>query len=931
MGKIYIGDTLISITPGSTEAEAAYTKAQSDQKITDLIDGAPDTLNTLNEIAEGIGNLKLDSLADVEIKDGKVGTIDTISGGTQAVDGEYTGVGSASSGSGTGATFNVVVASGSVGSITVNNAGSGYIIDETLSITEESLGYNGSSGTGSDPVTFDVATLADAGIMIYDATAAGTKADPHFINKTLSEIGIVTSASPVFTGDFTVDENANGTTFFVDSTNDRVGIGTKVPGAKLVVIGDTKLNGDLSVDTNELFVDSTNSRVGIGTATPTAGHNLTVAGSSLFNHNILLPGVSKGFTKQNCYYKTGGIRLQKAASANDEVTLRYNGATSNDFIIQQQYNNAAAGKITLVGTLPSGNANVGETAIRLDAQVIDVGFTNVNLINLKGDTEVGSNKSVIFKDSRDATDGLQFFHTGVRAAAGEAGRDAIQMGMYGNSGDADYGKFKITHKVGSATNTDVLSVSNGGGNITIHKPTQFTNGISGTLSTAAQGNITSVGNLTSATVSGDLSVDTDTLKVDATNDRVGINKAVPTVALDVNGNAIAAEPTASTHLATKNYVDGGEFNFNVYQQNSGNSTAAVVDIGNQHIPSVDIEYAYIGAYTGILPAQLFKNKTYYDFYLRLNRGVTGFGDQCFFGGSTQETHITPQITTLGNEVYKDNVYLSGTVDIPNTITQMGTGVFSGANISSYTIGTGISTIPDSTFKDCYSLTAVNFPSHITSIGASAFSGAAGALSSPILTIPDNIITIGDNAFDSFGGSSLTTLTIGDGVTTIGDDVFSNSGNNLSSLTLGSSVTTIGVNAFRDMYSITSFTIPNSVTSIDTGAFQAAYSMGNVTFESGGTSLSIGTSAFSDHYDATIIDLPAHVSALGNNAFGGAGNSFSGGTPLIVRLRATSPPAITGAPFSSSNASDIEVPTSALSAYGGVGGTFAGLNVVDGGF
>ena len=538
MGKIYIGDTLISITPGSTEAEAAYTKAQSDQKITDLIDGAPDTLNTLNEIAEGIGNLKLDSLADVEIKDGKVGTIDTISGGTQVVDGTYTGVGSASSGSGTGATFNVVVASGSVGSITVNNAGSGYIIDETLSITEESLGYNGSGGTGSDPVTFDVATLADAGIMIYDATAAGTKADPHFINKTLSEIGIITSASPVFTGDFTVDENANGTTFFVDSTNDRVGIGTKVPGAKLVVIGDTKLNGDLSVDTNELFVDSTNSRVGIGTATPTAGHNLTVAGSSLFNHNILLPGVSKGFTKQNCYYKTGGIRLQKAASANDEVTLRYNGATSNDFIIQQQYNNAAAGKITLVGTLPAGNANVGETAIRLDAQVIDVGFTNVNLINLKGDTEVGSNKSVIFKDSRDATDGLQFFHTGVRAAAGEAGRDAIQMGMYGNSGDADYGKFKITHKVGSATNTDVLSVSNGGGNITIHKPTQFTNGISGTLSTAAQGNITSVGTLTTATVSGDLSVDTDTLKVDATNDRVGINKAVPTAALDVNGSIV---------------------------------------------------------------------------------------------------------------------------------------------------------------------------------------------------------------------------------------------------------------------------------------------------------------------------------------------------------------------------------------------------------
>lgn len=45
-----------------------------------------------------------------------------------------------------------------------------------------------------------------------------------------------------------------------------------------------------------------------------------------------------------------------------------------------------------------------------------------------------------------------------------------------------------------------------------------------------------------ATLSADLTVDTDTLKVDSTNDRVGINKASPTVALDVTG-AITASGT----------------------------------------------------------------------------------------------------------------------------------------------------------------------------------------------------------------------------------------------------------------------------------------------------------------------------------------------------------------------------------------------------
>ena len=46
--------------------------------------------------------------------------------------------------------------------------------------------------------------------------------------------------------------------------------------------------------------------------------------------------------------------------------------------------------------------------------------------------------------------------------------------------------------------------------------------IAGTLTTAAQANITSVGTLSTLTISGDLTVDTSTLKVDSTNNRVGI-------------------------------------------------------------------------------------------------------------------------------------------------------------------------------------------------------------------------------------------------------------------------------------------------------------------------------------------------------------------------------------------------------------------------
>jgi hypothetical protein len=47
-----------------------------------------------------------------------------------------------------------------------------------------------------------------------------------------------------------------------------VGIGTATPNEKLTVVGNISATGNLTVDTNTLFVDSVNNRVGIGTVTP---------------------------------------------------------------------------------------------------------------------------------------------------------------------------------------------------------------------------------------------------------------------------------------------------------------------------------------------------------------------------------------------------------------------------------------------------------------------------------------------------------------------------------------------------------------------------------------------------------------------------------------------------------------------------------------
>jgi hypothetical protein len=57
--------------------------------------------------------------------------------------------------------------------------------------------------------------------------------------------------------------------------------------------------------------------------------------------------------------------------------------------------------------------------------------------------------------------------------------------------------------------------------------------LAGTLSTAAQTNVTSVGTLSSLAVSGNLTVDTDTLFVDAASNEVGIGTSSPGAKLEV--------------------------------------------------------------------------------------------------------------------------------------------------------------------------------------------------------------------------------------------------------------------------------------------------------------------------------------------------------------------------------------------------------------
>ncbi len=166
---------------------------------------------------------------------------------------------------------------------------------------------------------------------------------------------------------------------------------------------------------------------------------------------------------------------------------------------------------------------------------------------------------------------------------------------------------------------------------------------------------------------------------------------------------------------------------------------------------------------------------------------------------TSSTDLTVEVTYRGN--YSDhysNEY-SGAVTIPSTVTY---------NSKTYSV----TSIGNSAFYSCSSLTSITIPEGVTSIGSYAFSDCSSLTS---ITIPESVTSIGGSAFSDC--SSLTSITIPEGVTSIGDYAFQHC-SSLTSINIPESVTSIGDYAFQYCSSLTSINIPESVTSIGSYAF-----------------------------------------------------------------------------------------------------------------
>ena len=117
--------------------------------------------------------------------------------------------------------------------------------------------------------------------------------------------------------------------------------------------------------------------------------------------------------------------------------------------------------------------------------------------------------------------------------------------------------------------------------------------------------------------------------------------------------------------------------------------------------------------------------------------------------------------------------------------------FRNQNIKSYVIPSSVTSIGDSAFYGCRSLSEIVIPSSVTSIGKGAFSYCR-SLSE--IVIPSSVTSIGDSAFSYC--DSLSEIVIPSSVISIGKGVFSYCGS-LSEIVIPFSVTSIGDSAFYD--------------------------------------------------------------------------------------------------------------------------------------
>ena len=203
---------------------------------------------------------------------------------------------------------------------------------------------------------------------------------------------------------------------------------------------------------------------------------------------------------------------------------------------------------------------------------------------------------------------------------------------------------------------------------------------------------------------------------------------------------------------------------------------------------------------------------------------------------TSSKDKTVAVTYKGDRYDTYSNEYSGIVVIPESV------IYNGCTYS-------VNRIWGCAFFNCSDLISVEIPNSVTDIGTSAFEGCSGLTS---VVIPNSVTDIGNSAFKYC--SNLISVEIPNGVTSIGGETFHGC-SSLTSVVVPNSVTTIGNWAFRDCSGLTSLNIGCSVVSVGGYAFLGDPLRTIISKNNKPASLQGGSQSFNNY---TYIHAPLYV-------------------------------------------------------------------------
>jgi uncharacterized protein (TIGR02145 family) len=378
------------------------------------------------------------------------------------------------------------------GQLLIGNSSNSSLTKATLTGTSNEITVTNGNGT---------ITLSTP--QAINSTATPTFASTTFSNFTAGSIPFFTSGGSM---------NQNNANFFWDNTNNRLGIGSSTPGAKLSIQDNSGLAG-----TNRLFTIASSTSTGLSTTTI-----LTVLGNGVVGINTSSPGSLTASTLLDVRSGTGFVTSFSTSDTNEMVARRSTLSNSNSDNGLTVLNEAApAGNAVNKGFWGSYSLSIGNSAqpIGLLAGIEGDAVAGASQSNTVS-TAVGVEGDVQLLGSGNITSGIALYAASpVKTGGGTLSNvfglyiDSIgvgtnRYGIYDASGANSYiggnlgiGTTSPTNRLevsgntflgGNLTATGTLNVS---GNTTLANATSTSLAITGIhnafLSTDANGNIIS--------------------------------------------------------------------------------------------------------------------------------------------------------------------------------------------------------------------------------------------------------------------------------------------------------------------------------------------------------------------------------------------------------------------------------------------------------